>query len=71
MNFDEFMKSAKIITTKIVFGDDKVTEEVFELCKEMGLAAKRRHIFNNGGLDSRLLEFEIYNSKGNKDIAFE
>ena len=42
-----------------------------DLCKEMGLAAKRRHIFNNGGLDSRLLEFEIYNSKGNKDIAFE
>lgn len=31
-----------------------------ELCKEVGLAASRRHVFNNGGIDSRLLEFEIY-----------
>ncbi len=31
-----------------------------ELTKEVGLSAKKRHVLNNGGLDSRLLEFEIY-----------
>lgn len=31
-----------------------------ELAKEVGLAAKRRYILNNGGLDSRLLEFDIF-----------
>jgi putative N6-adenine-specific DNA methylase len=31
-----------------------------ELAKEVGLAAKRRYPLNNGGVDSRLLEFEIY-----------
>ena len=30
-----------------------------ELAKEVGLAAKRRHILNNGGLDSRLLEYDF------------
>ena len=33
-NFDEFVKSAKIITIKIVFNDDKVTEEVFQMFSE-------------------------------------
>lgn len=32
----------------------------FELAKEVGLAAKRRYILNNGGLDSRLLEYDIF-----------
>lgn len=32
----------------------------FELSKEVGLAAKRRYILNNSGLDSRLLEYEIF-----------
>lgn len=31
-----------------------------ELAKEIGLAAKRRYILNNGGIDSRLLEFDLY-----------
>jgi putative N6-adenine-specific DNA methylase len=31
-----------------------------ELAKEVGLAAKRRYVLNNGGVDSRLLEYEIY-----------
>jgi putative N6-adenine-specific DNA methylase len=31
-----------------------------ELAKEVGLAAKRRHVLNNGGLDSRLLEYDIF-----------
>jgi putative N6-adenine-specific DNA methylase len=31
-----------------------------ELAKEVGLAAKRRYILNNGGLDSRLLEYDIF-----------
>lgn len=31
-----------------------------ELSKEIGLAAKRRHVLNNGGLDSRLLEYDLY-----------
>lgn len=31
-----------------------------ELAKEVGLAATRRHILNNGGVDSRLLEYDIY-----------
>lgn len=31
-----------------------------ELTKEVGLAAKRRYPLNNGGVESRLLEFEIY-----------
>lgn len=31
-----------------------------ELTKEVGLAAKRRHVLLNGGIDSRLLEFDLY-----------
>jgi putative N6-adenine-specific DNA methylase len=31
-----------------------------ELAKEVGLAAKRRHVINNSGVDSRLLEFDLY-----------
>lgn len=31
-----------------------------ELTKEIGLQASRRHVINNSGVDSRLLEFEIY-----------
>lgn len=31
-----------------------------ELTKEVGLAAKKRHVINNGGVDSRLLEIEIF-----------
>lgn len=31
-----------------------------ELAKEVGLAAKRRYVLNNGGLDSRLLEYDIF-----------
>lgn len=31
-----------------------------ELIKEVGLAAKRRHVLNSGGIEARLLEFEIY-----------
>ena len=31
-----------------------------ELAKEVGLAAKKRYILNNGGLDSRLLEYDIF-----------
>jgi len=31
-----------------------------ELAKEIGLAAKRRYVLNNGGVDSRLLEFDLY-----------
>lgn len=31
-----------------------------ELAKEVGLAATKRHVLNNGAIDSRLLEFEIY-----------
>lgn len=30
------------------------------LSKEVGLAAKKRHIVDNGGIDARLLEFDIY-----------
>lgn len=30
-----------------------------ELSKEVGLAAQKRHILNNGGIDSRLLEYDI------------
>ena len=32
----------------------------FELAKEVGLAAKRRHVLSNGGLDSRLLEYDVF-----------
>lgn len=32
----------------------------FELSKEVGLAAKRRIVLDNGGVESRLLEYEIY-----------
>jgi hypothetical protein len=28
--------------------------------KEVGLAAKRRHAVDNGGIDARLLEFDLY-----------
>lgn len=31
-----------------------------ELAKEVGLSAKRRYVMNSGGMDARLLEFEIY-----------
>jgi putative N6-adenine-specific DNA methylase len=31
-----------------------------ELSKEVGLAASRRHVVDNGGIDSRLLEFDLY-----------
>lgn len=31
-----------------------------ELTKEVGLNAKRRHVINNSGIDSRLLEFDLY-----------
>lgn len=31
-----------------------------EMTKEIGLAAKRRYPLNNGGIESRLLEFEIF-----------
>lgn len=31
-----------------------------ELAKEVGLAARKRYILNNGGLDSRLLEYDIF-----------
>lgn len=30
------------------------------LTKEVGLSAKRRYVLNNGGVESRLLEYEIY-----------
>lgn len=31
-----------------------------ELAKELGLAAKRRYVLSNGGIDSRLLEYDLY-----------
>lgn len=31
-----------------------------ELAKEVGLATTKRHILNNGGIESRLLEYKIY-----------
>ncbi len=31
-----------------------------DLMKETGLAAKRRHVLMSGGIDSRLLEFDLY-----------
>ncbi len=31
-----------------------------ELAKEVGLAAERRYVINNSGIDSRLLEFDLY-----------
>lgn len=31
-----------------------------ELAKEVGLASTRRHVLDNGGIDSRLLEFDLY-----------
>lgn len=31
-----------------------------ELTKEVGLTAKKRYVLNNGGLDSRLLEYDIF-----------
>jgi putative N6-adenine-specific DNA methylase len=31
-----------------------------ELAKEVGLAASKRHVFISGGVDSRLLEYELY-----------
>ncbi|CUI16982.1 hypothetical protein PNK_1369 [Candidatus Protochlamydia naegleriophila] len=31
-----------------------------ELAKEVGLAASKRHVLNNGGVDSRLLEYDLY-----------
>lgn len=32
----------------------------FELTKEVGLSASRRHVLDNGGIESRLLEFDLY-----------
>jgi putative N6-adenine-specific DNA methylase len=32
----------------------------YELSKEVGLAASRRYVLDNGGIDSRLLEFDLY-----------
>lgn len=32
----------------------------YELSKEVGLSAKRRYVLNNGGLDSRLLEYDVF-----------
>ncbi len=31
-----------------------------ELAKEIGLAPKKRHVINNSGIDSRLLEFDLF-----------
>ncbi|MCE2983527.1 MAG: THUMP domain-containing protein [Parachlamydia sp.] len=31
-----------------------------ELAKEVGLSASKRHVLNNGGVDSRLLEYDLY-----------
>lgn len=31
-----------------------------ELSKEVGLAAKRRYVLSNGGIESRLLEYDLY-----------
>jgi len=31
-----------------------------DLTKEVGLAAKKRHVLNNSGVESRLLEFDLY-----------
>ncbi|MBA3238557.1 MAG: N-6 DNA methylase [Parachlamydiaceae bacterium] len=31
-----------------------------DLAKEVGLAPKRRHVLSNGGVESRLLEFDLY-----------
>ena len=31
-----------------------------ELAKEVGLAAKRRHVLNLGGIESRLLEYDLF-----------
>lgn len=38
-----------------------------ELSKEVGLAASRRHVFDNSGIDSRLLEYELWDFAGDKD----
>lgn len=32
----------------------------FELTKEVGLASSRRYVLDNGGIESRLLEFDLY-----------
>jgi len=32
----------------------------FELSKEVGLSASRRYVLDNGGIESRLLEFDLY-----------
>jgi putative N6-adenine-specific DNA methylase len=32
----------------------------FDLTKEIGLAAKRRYVLDHGGIESRLLEFDLY-----------
>ena len=34
-----------------------------ELAKEVGLKPKQRHVISNSGVDSRLLEFELYDLK--------
>lgn len=35
-----------------------------ELTKEVGLSAKQRHVLSSGGMDARLLEFELYETEG-------
>jgi putative N6-adenine-specific DNA methylase len=32
----------------------------FDLTKEVGLSASRRYVLDNGGIESRLLEFDLY-----------
>lgn len=51
----EFMKKESMKPAKgFVFTGN------LELAKQVGLGAKRRHILNNGGIDSRLLEYDLY-----------
>jgi putative N6-adenine-specific DNA methylase len=35
-----------------------------ELSKEVGLAAKRRHVLDNGGIEARLLEYDLFIKEG-------
>jgi putative N6-adenine-specific DNA methylase len=36
------------------------------LAKQIGLATKKRHIITTGGIDARLLEFDIYEQRANR-----
>ncbi|MCE5316414.1 MAG: THUMP domain-containing protein [Parachlamydia sp.] len=51
----DFLKSktAKPARAFVFIGDMALT-------KEMGLASKRRHVIDNNGVDSRLLEFDVF-----------